>query len=148
VRLAAAVAIASTVAVLSACSSAPPSPAGWQPVPGTAAAWTNGSGSSLERYTYVKHRYDGTLQDLASREAIDAVLRHRGARFLKSDIFAPCPGVAAVATFSLPKGRVLEDAFAVQNGQAIQVEYERPGDAPKSPAVAQAIQRALCVTAL
>lgn len=71
-------------------------------------------------------------------------LRGRGVKFVKSDVFGPCPGVAAIATFT-GGGQTLQDGFAVTGGSAIVVRYDRPATAHDDPAAIAAMQRALCV---
>lgn len=133
------------IALLTGCSSTgPTSPVGWQPAPSATGIWTTGSGAAARRYTYEKRAYDGTLQALASQQAIDVVLRNHGAKFVKSDVFAPCPGLAAIATFTLGKTRTLEDGFSVINGQAALVTYEHANDAPADKGVTDAMTAALC----
>ncbi len=131
-------------ALLAACAHQSPAPSGWQPQPGASAAWSSGA----QRYAYAQRAFSGTLQDLASQEAVNVVLQHHGAKFSRSDVFAPCPGRAAMATFALPGGDVLEDAFAVTNGKALVVTYVRPAGTAIDPAVEDAMQRALCSTAI
>ena len=140
------VSIAVCVAALAACSGRGSlAPDGWQPVGGAPDAWTKGAGPAQQRYTYVKRPFAGTLQDLASREAVDVVLQHRGAKFRSSDVFAACPGQAAVAVFT-EGTRTLKEGFATQNGMAAMVTYERPSSAPDDSAVERAMQAALCTT--
>jgi hypothetical protein len=120
-------------------------PAGWQPMPGASASWTNGSGAARQLYSYEKRFYNGSLRDLASREVVDTLLHYRGARYVRSVPFAPCPGLAAVQTFALSDGATLQRGFAAQpNGQAVIVSYVRPGRKPVDPSVARAMESALC----
>lgn len=130
--------------LLAACSSASPAPQGWHPVPGSSAGWTSGTGSSAQTYYYAKKSFGGTLQDLASQQAVNVVLRYRGAKLQSSDPFGPCPGLAAVASFKLGETKLLQQGFAVQSGQAVQVTYIRPAGQPVEPAVAAAMKRVLC----
>ena len=131
--------------MLAGCGGAgSPVPAGWQPVPGQAGTWATGSGASRQTYAYSKTPYDGTLQDLASREAVNVVLRHRGAKFDRSDVYPPCPGMGAIATFS-DGASTLQEGFAVQGDSAVRVLYVRPAQTPDDPAATAAMQRALCV---
>lgn len=134
-------------AALAGCSGSH-GPAGWQAVAGASEAWTNGAGASAQQYSYEKKPFSGTLQDLASQEAVNAVLRHRGAKFERSDTFGPCPGMAAIATFRIASARTLQEGFAVQSGQAVLVTYARPSGATLDPAVSRAMERALCVASL
>ncbi len=130
------------VAALAACGGGgSPFPAGWQKQPGAASTWGNGE---RQTYAYSNEPFSGTLQDLAQREIVNATLGKRGVKFVKSDVFAPCPGVAAIATFA-GGGLTLQDAFAVENGSAVVVRYDRPTDAHDDPAALAAMQRALCV---
>jgi hypothetical protein len=142
-----AMAACALAAALAACSSGPPFPAGWQPVPATRSVWQSGAGAARQTYAYSKARFDGTLQDLASREAVNIVLRYRGAKFKKSDVFGPCPGMAAIATFA-DGARTLQEGFTVQNGYAVTVLYARPAGAADDPAVTRAMQRTLCTAVL
>jgi len=121
-------------------------PAGWQPMPGASAAWTTGSGANAQQYRYVRRQFNGTLQDLASSVTIDVLLKHRGAKLLGSVPFAPCPGTAAVATFTLPGGATLQEGFAARDNQSVQTTYVRPSGAPADPAVTAAMQSSLCIT--
>jgi len=104
----------------------------------------NGTPANRQTYAYSKEPFGGTLQDLAQREIVDAALRKPGVKFVKSDVFQPCPGVAAVATFA-GGGQTLQDAFAVENGSAVVVRYVRPTAAPDDAAALAAMQRVLCV---
>jgi hypothetical protein len=133
---------------LAACSRPSPQPAGWQPIPGAKSGWTTGTAANTQIYQYAKRSFGGTLQDLASQETINVLLRYRGARFLRSDPFGPCPGAAAVATFKLEGARILERGFSVQNGQAIEVTYLRPASAPPDAAATEAMKGALCAPPL
>jgi hypothetical protein len=132
------------IGLLAACGTASPAPSGWQPIAGTSTGWTSGTGSSAETYRFAKRSFGGTLQDLASQEAINVVMRYVGAKLQSSDPFGPCPGMAAVASFRLGTSKLLAQGFAVQNGQAVQTTYIRPVGKPVDRAVAQAMQRTLC----
>ncbi|HZY98325.1 MAG TPA: hypothetical protein VFE36_01995 [Candidatus Baltobacteraceae bacterium] len=133
------------VATLAACGSGgSPYPAGWEQQPGTPSLWVKGPGALRQTYAYSKEAFDGTLQDLAQREIVNAALRKHGVKLVKSDVYAPCPGVAAIATFARGD-ETLQDAFAVENGSAVVVRYDRPAAAHDDPAAAAAMQRALCV---
>lgn len=134
-------------ALLVACGhgGAPAAPKGWQPMPGASAAWTSG-GAKAQEYFYARRLFGGTLQDLASTVTIQVLLRHRGARFKGSVPFAPCPGAAGVATFTLPDGETVEEGIAVSGNQSIRTTYVRPAGAPSDPNVAEAMQSALCIT--
>jgi hypothetical protein len=95
----------------------------------------------------VRKPYTGTLQDLASQLTVDIVLSHRGAKFVSSTTFRPCPGIAALAHFTLGASRALDEAFAVIPGnQAVLVTYTHPRNRSISPAVRAAMEKALCVT--
>jgi len=109
------------------------------------AVWTTGKGVSMQEYDYASKPYTGSLQDLASLEAVDVVLHRHGAKFTGSDVFAPCPGQAAVATFAYGKDRMLLQAFAVQRGQAVLITYIRPKNIDIDPEVHTALDSALCV---
>ncbi len=136
------------LALLVACGrgGSPASPKGWQPIPGASAAWSSGSGSTVQRYFYTKRKFGGTLQDLASQVTIEALMHHRGAKFHGSVPFAPCPGSAGVAAFTLPDGKTLQEGFTVGNGQSIRTTYVRPSGTPSDPNVTEAMQSALCIT--
>ena len=133
---------------LAARSSPSHKPAGWQPLAGAATGWTSGAGANAQVYLYATRSFGGTLQDLASQEAVNVLLRYRGAKFHGSDPFGPCPGEAGVATFSLQGSRILERGFAVQNGKAIETSYLRPVSAQPDLAVLHAMKAALCVAPL
>jgi hypothetical protein len=132
------------LALLEACSSTSLAPKGWQPIPGATDAWSSGSGANAQEYRYSKSPFGGSLQDLASSVTIDALTRYRGAKFQRSTPFPPCPGAAGVAAFRLANGRMLQEAFAVRDGQAIRIRYSRPAEAALDPAAVQAMQTALC----
>jgi hypothetical protein len=133
---------------LAACSSPSPQPSGWQPIPGATGGWTTGTGNNTQIYLYAKRSFGGTLQDLASQETINVLLRYHGARLLRSDPFGPCPGAAGVAAFKLAGGRILERGFSVQNGHAVEVTYLRPASAAPDGAASQAMKGALCAAPL
>lgn len=137
---------ACVVAALAACGGGggSPSPEGWQKFPGSATTWTNGAPAERQTYAYEKAAFTGTLQDLAQREIVNTTLHDRALKFVKSDVFGPCPGLAAIATFS-GGGQTVQDAFAVESGNAIVVRYQRPADAHDDAAALAAMQRALCV---
>jgi hypothetical protein len=132
---------------LGACAGSP-GPSGWQAVPGSPDAWTTGSGASQQRFTYEKKAFSGTLQDLTSQQTIDVLLHHRGSKFQRSDVFPACPGIAAIAFFSLGNGRTLEEGYAVEDGHAVLVGYDRPSAASPDAAAVTARERALCVKML
>lgn len=138
------IALAAAALLIEACSSAPAGPKGWQSDPSVPNGWSTGSGAAREEYTYQSTAFDGTRQDLASRVTIDALIRDRGAKLQSSVPFAPCPGLAAVATFRRGGGTTLQVGFAVRDGHAIRVRYVRPSGAPADPAVTEAMQSALC----
>jgi hypothetical protein len=138
------IALAATLfTALSACSPTSLAPKGWQPIPGTTNAWSTAVGSNQQQYRYEAYAFDGTLQDLASQVAVDALIRQHGVK-LQSSPFGPCPGAAGVATVRLPDAKVLQVGFAVHNGQAIRVRYVRPPGVPVDPDVVSAMQAALC----
>ncbi|HEY1882655.1 MAG TPA: hypothetical protein VGG51_06405 [Candidatus Cybelea sp.] len=130
--------------VLAACSSASPAPKGWTPVPGARNLWSTGSGAQRQEYAYSRQTFAGQLSDLSSRVTIDVLLKTRGARLRSSNPLAPCPGAAGLATFTLPGERVLQEGFAVHDGQAVRAAYTRPASVPADPNVAAAMQSALC----
>jgi hypothetical protein len=115
-------------------------------MPGASAAWTSGSGTNVQEYRYARRQFSGTLQDLASSVTIDVLLKHRGARLQGSVPFEPCPGTAAVATFTLPGGKTLEQGFAARDNQSVQISYTRPAGTAADPAVRAAMQNSLCIT--
>jgi len=132
--------------VLAACGhAASAAPKGWQPLPGASAAWANGSGRAAQEYYYRRVRFGGTLQDLASAVTINVLLHQRAARLRGSVPFAPCPGAAGVATFTLPGGQILEEGFSVSNGESVRTAYIRPAAAAADANVTAAMQSALCV---
>jgi hypothetical protein len=133
---------------LGACSQGggPAAPKGWQPLAGAPSTWSSGSGAAAQEYRYLTTPFTGTLGDLASTVTIDVLLHHRGARLRGSVVpFAPCPGAAAVATFTLPDGSTLEAGFALRNEQAVRTTYTRPTGSPADPNVADAMQKSLCI---
>lgn len=89
--------------------------------------------------------YGGTLSDMASSVTTDTLLRYKGAKLLKAQPFAPCPGEAGMQTFSLDAGRaVLEVAFTQWSGTAVTASYRRPVTAPEDPKAADALRGAVC----
>jgi hypothetical protein len=132
------------LAVLVACAAPSPGPRGWQPMPGASAAWSTGSGSMVQEYSYAKSAFGGSLQDLASQVTINALMQDRDAKFLGSLPFVPCPGAAGLATFRLRSGMTLQQGFSVSHGQAVRVTYIRPTGSPVDPNVLEAMQNALC----
>jgi len=121
-------------------------PKGWQAIPGAPTAWTSGSGAAVQEYRYLTTPFEGTLADLASTVTIDVLLHHRGARLHGSVVpFAPCPGAAGVATFTLPEGSALEAGFTLRNGQAVRTTYTRPAGSAADPNVADAMRESLCI---
>jgi len=142
-----AIALTVSLAAFVACGSGgtAAAPKGWRPVPGASAAWTNGAGAQAQQYTYAHAPFGGALQDLASSVTIDVLLHYRAAKLERSVPFAPCPGAAGVATFALAGGKILQEGFAVSNGQSIRTAYVRPRGAPADPNVISAMQTALCI---
>ncbi|MFY9664498.1 MAG: hypothetical protein WAL67_15580 [Candidatus Cybelea sp.] len=126
------------------CAGGSAGPKGWKPVPGASAAWTTGSGETAQQYSYVKTRFGGGLQDLASEVTIDNLIRHRGARFHGSVPFPACPAAAGVASFSLLDQTTVEEGFAVHGGQAIRTRYVRPTGMRADPNATQAMESVLC----
>jgi hypothetical protein len=138
------IALAATLlGALTACSHSSLAPKGWQPIAGTTNAWSSGAGPNQQQYRYEAFAFEGTLQDLASQVAVDALIRQHGVK-LQSNPFGPCPGAAGVATVRLPDAKVLQVGFAVRNGQAIRARYVRPAGTPVDPDVVSAMQAALC----
>ncbi len=136
----------------SACgnsASEPPHPAGWTQIDSSAGNEVWGNGAVLpeqqQRYEYRTAPFAGQRQDLASREAIRAVLRYPHARFQSSVPFPGCEGLAGLMTFQLQGGGVLEEAFAVRNGNAVTATYVYPKGATPSPDVPGAMSAAVCV---
>ena len=133
------------VVLLSGCANGrSPAPNGWKPVPGAGDAWTSGSGASEQEYRYARKAFEGSLQDLASVVTIDALLRHRGAKSKGTAPLTACPGLAAVATFTLPDDSILQEGFTVRNGASVRVTYARPAGARVDSNAAAAMQEALC----
>jgi hypothetical protein len=136
--------IALIAIVLTACSGASPAPKGWTPIPGSSQAWSLGDGAARQEYSYSRKSFRGSLQDLASAVTIDALLRNAGAKLRSSDPFAPCPGAAGIATFSLRGGSALKEGFAVHDALAVRSAYRLPGGVPDDPNVIAAMQNVLC----
>ena len=103
-----------------------------------------GSGATQQRYTISGTAFTGSLSDLASRVAINQLLRHTGTRFIRSLPLPDCPGEAGLAYFRGPK-LLTEAAFGVENGRALTAVYERPIRAPRAPEVDAARRALLCV---
>ncbi|MGA8575629.1 MAG: hypothetical protein WB609_08115 [Candidatus Cybelea sp.] len=116
-------------------------------MPGPRSAWSSGTGTTAQEYSFTRRPFDGTLQDLASTVTIDVLLHHRGARLGGSNPFKPCPGAAGIATFSVPGERRLDEGFAVRDGVAIRTSYVRPAGVAEDPNVIDAMRNALCVPA-
>lgn len=136
--------LAFVLAALAACSGGSPAPEGWKNLANAPAVWVNGPPAARQTYAYVKEPFQGTLQDLAQREIVNTTLQNRGIKFVKSDVYSPCPGVAALATFA-GAGQTAQVGFAVAGGSAIVVRYSRPSASHDDPAAIAAMQRALCV---
>lgn len=131
--------------LVAACSGASPAPSGWHPVAGSNAQWERGVGGLRQTYAYSRSSYSGMLPDLASQVTVVALLQHPGAKLEGANVpFAPCPGMAGVATFRLRAGKVLQEGFAVRDGRAIRTEYVRPAATPADPNVTAAMQNVLC----
>lgn len=113
-------------------------------MPGSTTSWTRGSGAARQQYSYERYPANGSLHDLSSQEVINVLLHHAGARFRRSDPFAPCPGLAAIETFSWGQ-RTLQEGFTVRNGQATIASYLRPRSVPPDPEVSHAMERLLCL---
>jgi hypothetical protein len=127
-----------------ACSGASPGPKGWTAIPGSSDAWSYGRGAGRQEYSYSRERFPGMLQDLASAVAIDVLLRNPGAKLRGSNPFAPCPGAAGIAIFSLREGKTLQEGFAVRDGLAVRTVHTFPAGAQPDPNVAAAMQNLLC----
>jgi hypothetical protein len=130
--------------VLAGCTSAPRGPSGWNAMPGSTTSWTLGTGAAQQQYSYERYPANGSLHDLASQEVINVLLHRPGARFRRSDPFAPCPGLAAIETFTWGR-RTLQEGFTVRNGQATVASYLRPNSVPPDPEVSHAMERLLCL---
>lgn len=102
------------------------------------------SGAGTETYTYSATPTTGSLTDLASSQAVDTVEQNRGSRLVRSVPFSGCPAEAGLATYTLARGRVLEIAFSVNNGQAVVAKYERPAAVADAPAALAALRQAVC----
>lgn len=136
-------AAAAAALALAACATPARGPAGWQPAPGRPGTWVAGTGAAQQTYEYREDSFGGTLPDLASQVAIDAVLHHH-AKMLRSEPFAPCPGLAGVANFSLSGGGSLVEGFRVLDGRSVRVTYRGPAGTRADPAVFEAMKSALC----
>ena len=134
---------ACAIAFIAGCAAPSNGPKGWRPIAGASNAWVLGSGGAMQEYRYDATTFGGGLQDLASQVAVDGLTRYHGARFT-SRPFAPCPGSAGIATFTLRNRMTLQVAFAVRDGRAIRIRYLRPAGAPVDPDVLDAMQRTLC----
>jgi hypothetical protein len=130
--------------ILTACSGASPAPKGWAAIPGSSDAWSRGDGAARQEYSYSRKAFPGTLQDLASAVAIDALLHNPGGKLRSSDPFPPCPGAAGVATLSLRGGSALREGFAVHDGLAVRTTYRLPAGAQPDANVVAAMQNVLC----
>lgn len=75
---------------------------------------------------------------------MNTVLQNPGSKMLRSVPFAPCPGEAGIATYTLSRGRVLEVAFAVENGRDVVARYERPATVGDAPEAVTALRQAVC----
>lgn len=139
--------IVAALALLAACGrgGGASAPKGWQPVADATDSWTSG-GAKPQEYLYHRAKFGGTLTDLASAVTINVLIHYRGARFRNSVPFAPCQGAAGVATFILPNGSILQEGFAVSDGDSIRTTYIRPPGTAADPAAVEAMQNALCVT--
>lgn len=131
--------------LLAGCNGGTPAPSGWQPVPGASPGlWSTGSGDALQTYGYERTGFSGTLQELVTQQMTAVAANNKGARFDGSDVFAPCPGQAALVTFSDGNLRVLIRGVALQGGTSVLVTYVRPKSTAMDPAVATAFEKALC----
>ncbi len=133
-----------SVAIASLCAcggGGSPAPKNWSPIAGEKNAWTNGGGS---QYRYDTASFGGSLSDLASQVAIDALTKNRGAKLQSSNPFEACPGAAGLATFRLDGHGLLAEGFAVRDNRAVRTHYLRPEGARADPDVLQAMQAVLC----
>lgn len=137
-------AAAAGFAALCACSQSL-GPAGWQIDGASGTAWSSGSGAAAQHFTYEKSSFNGTLQDMASAQVANVVLQFPGTKFVSSDTFTPCPGLAAAATFTYRDGRVLQRVFAVASGKAVVVTLIKPKRAATSPEAESALEHDVCV---
>jgi hypothetical protein len=130
---------------LAACNGGTPYPAGWQPVAGASpnTEWSSGSGADKQTYRFEQLPFTGTLQELASQQAVTVVKANKGTHFDGSDTFGPCPGQAALANFSGNQHELLV-GLAVRNGEGTLVTYSRPANIGMGPDVAKAFEKALC----
>jgi hypothetical protein len=133
--------LAAALALLCACGGGSAAPKNWSALAGQRNAWTNGRGSE---YRYDAAPFSGTLSDLASQVAIDALTKNRGAKLQSSNPFPACPGAAGLATFRLDGRGLLAEGFAVRDNQAVRTHYLRPATAGADPDVLQAMQSVLC----
>lgn len=87
-----------------------------------------------------------TLSDLASQVTTDTLLRRRGAKMLKAEPFAACPGEAGLQTFSVPgtPKTLLQVAFTQWNGVEKIASYQRPAKASDDPAAMNELRRVVC----
>jgi hypothetical protein len=129
------------IALLCGCAGGSTAPKNWRPLAGEKNAWTNETGS---QYSYDAAPFGGTLSDLASQVAIDALTKNRGAKLQSSDPFPACPGAAGLATFRLAGRALLAEGFAVRDNQAVRTHYLRPAGARADPNVLQAMESVLC----
>ncbi|MBV9233981.1 MAG: hypothetical protein JO030_08060 [Candidatus Eremiobacteraeota bacterium] len=130
--------------VIAGCASRSPAPDNWHPVAGDSNTWSIGTGTSLQQYRLTATPFDGGLHDLASEVALQTLTGHPGARLEGSEPFGPCPGEAGIASFRLPGGRRLEEAFSVHDGKAVRVAYSRPAASRSDPGADDAMRRTLC----
>lgn len=133
------------VAGLAACNGGSMGPDGWQAAAGSTTQWTKTAGGAAQQYSLDEKTFGGSLQDLASQQAINVVLQNKGAKFKRSDIFDPCPGRAALATYESPSVTI-QQGISVIGGNSVIVTYTRPKGSTADPAVAAAMEKALCQT--
>lgn len=137
---------------LSACGGEPgphtrAHPDGWTSQGGANTVWTNPS-DPREEYTIKSNpNATGTLKDLASTVTTNVLLRHKGSKFVRADLFPGCEGEAGLQTFTMsgPKGRdILLVAFTQWNGAALTVSYQRPAGTPVSKQALDAMTKTVC----
>lgn len=137
-------ACAALVALLCACSGrSSVGPEGWTKVSANSTTWTLGEGSTQQIYRLERAPFTGSLAALGARQTIAVVLGGHGVRLRSTVPFPACPGAAGVATFS-SGAQIIESAYAVLDGNAVTIRYERPKSFAESPAVQAAMQRTLC----
>jgi hypothetical protein len=128
-------------ALLAACASGPPHPAGW--TAGQGQTWTQGD----QRYTVSFTAFGGTMKDLASQQTIDMILRSHGTKFKRSDPYPDCPGLGALLTFNAPAVTTLQ-GLTIRDSTATVVTYARPPSAAPDAAAMAAMKQTVCHTTI